>query len=31
MVLGRPQTDAAWSGEIDYHPADATAPEAPGA
>jgi DNA uptake protein ComE-like DNA-binding protein len=30
-VLGRPDADGAWIGEIDYDPADATAPEAPGA
>jgi DNA uptake protein ComE-like DNA-binding protein len=30
-VVGRPQADGAWIGEIDYHPADDTAPEAPGA
>jgi hypothetical protein len=30
-VVGRPAVDRAWEGEIDYDPADDTAPEAPGA
>ena len=30
-VLGRGTADAAWASEIDFDPADDTAPEAPGA
>ena len=30
-VLGYSTADAAWAGEIDFDPADDTAPEAPGA
>ena len=30
-VLGRAAANAAWAGEIDFDPADDTAPEAPGA
>ena len=31
QLLGRSQPQPAWSSEIDYDPADSTAPEAPGA
>jgi DNA uptake protein ComE-like DNA-binding protein len=30
-VLGRSQANAAWAAEVDFDPADDTAPEAPGA
>jgi hypothetical protein len=30
-VLGRPEVDGAWAAEVDFDPADDTAPEAPGA
>jgi hypothetical protein len=30
-VVGRADLNGAWAGEIDYDPADDTAPEAPGA
>jgi len=31
QLLGRSQAQAAWTDEIDFRPADETAPEAPGA
>ena len=30
-VLGRPEADGAWTAEVDFEPADSSAPEAPGA
>ena len=30
-VLGRAEADSAWAAEVDFDPADDTAPEAPGA